>query len=104
MMIFDASLEDEAIDGWLKRSSETVSGSKGHVVSIDRWGKRQLAYEVDHKREGNYVVMTFSNGDTTLDELNRLLRLTEDVIRYKIIRLPDKLRSSVEKQTSKLAV
>jgi small subunit ribosomal protein S6 len=59
------------------------------VASVDRWGRRRFAYQINHKWEGIYVVLEIVTEATNLDELERSLRLADQVVRHKLIRLPD---------------
>ena len=65
-----------------------AKGGKVHGKP-DWWGKRRFAYEIKHKHEGYYVVMNSSPSPGALDDLERSLRLADDVVRHKLIRLPD---------------
>ncbi len=90
MIIFDAELEEPAISGVLERAVEIVRTNGGTPGPVDRWGKRTLAYEMRHKREGYYVVAEFSAEPKAAAELDRFLVLADEVMRHKIVRLPDK--------------
>jgi small subunit ribosomal protein S6 len=56
---------------------------------VDIWGKRRLAYEIGHKSEGWYVLVEVTGEPAALAELDRMLSLADEVIRHKVIRLPD---------------
>ena len=90
MIIFDAELEEPAISGVLDRALEVVRTNGGTPGSVDRWGKRAFAYEMAKKREGYYVLAEFSADPKASAELDRFLTLADEVLRHKIIRLPDK--------------
>ena len=90
MIIFDAELEEPAISGVLDRALEVVRNNGGTPGSVDRWGKRPFAYEMAKKREGYYVVAEFNAEPKASAELDRFLVLADEVLRHKIIRLPDK--------------
>ena len=62
----------------------------GNPGAVERWGKRTFAYEVNHKREGYYVLVELAGEVQTVAELDRLLALADEVVRHKVIRLPDK--------------
>ena len=62
----------------------------GNPGAIDRWGKRTFAYEVNHKREGYYVVMEFTRSPRPWPTLDRMLGLADEVVRHKVVRLPDR--------------
>jgi small subunit ribosomal protein S6 len=91
MIIFDAEVEEPAIQGVLERALETVRSNGGTPGTVDRWGRRALAYEMRHKREGYYVVAEYTAEPKASAELDRLLQLADEVLRHKIIRLPDKV-------------
>lgn len=63
----------------------TNQGAVGQV--IDPWGKRRLAYKIDHVSEGYYTVNRFESEPSTVDSLRRVLSLADDVLRHKVIRL-----------------
>ena len=89
MIIFDAELDEPAISGVLERALDVVRNGGGTPGSVDRWGKRAFAYEMNKKREGYYVVAEFSADPKASAELDRFLVLADEVLRHKIIRLPD---------------
>jgi small subunit ribosomal protein S6 len=98
MVIFDAAADPSAIQGVVDRTLETIRSSGGNPGTVDRWGRRPFAYEVNHKREGYYVLIELTGETQTVDDLGRLLTLADEVIRHKVIRLPDQVagRSRVQ--------
>jgi small subunit ribosomal protein S6 len=88
MVIIDAELDDEVIDATVKRIADQIGQRGGTVRKEDRWGRRRFAYEINHKHEGYYVVYEFVGG-SDLDQFERALRLADETIRHKIVRLPD---------------
>ena len=72
------------------RSATRSRPSGGEIATTDRWGKRRFAYEINHKTEGFYVVFEIVAEPGALDDLERSLRLADDVVRHKLIRLPDR--------------
>jgi|SRR5271163_4470188 len=91
MVIFDAASEPPAIQAVLDRALETITSAGGTPGAVDRWGRRSFAYEVKHKREGYYVLIDMSGEAQTVSDLDRFLTLADEVLRHKIIRLPDKV-------------
>jgi small subunit ribosomal protein S6 len=79
-------LEEDQITGLIQRFSNLVTNSGGEITSTDRWEKRRLAYEVNGRREGIYVVMAFRATPEVRAEMDRLMRITEGVIRHLIVR------------------
>lgn len=90
MIILEPELEESVVQGVINRTSEMVAANGGNVVTTDKWGKRRFAYEIDHKVEGFYVVLEIVTEASSLDDVDRFLRLADETIRHKILRLPDK--------------
>jgi small subunit ribosomal protein S6 len=89
MAIFEASTEPSLIQGVLDHALEVIRTNGGTPGAIDRWGKRTFAYEVNHKREGYYVVIEFTGEPRTVAALDRTFGLADEVVRHKIVRLPE---------------
>ena len=83
--IFDAVLDEAAINQKLERYHELVTGQDGEVTAVDHWGTRQLAYPVEKKKTGYYVVAHFRGDATALPEFERVLRLDESLLRYLVV-------------------
>ena len=58
----------------------------GTIVNVDEWGKRRLAYEIDHKNEGYYVVVDFQSESEFPAELSRVMGITDGILRCMIVR------------------
>jgi small subunit ribosomal protein S6 len=89
MLIFDASLEEETIRAAVDRFAAFIRERGGNPGKVDRWGKRRFAYELRHRWEGYYVLLEFTADVTVEEELHRMLSLADEVIRHKIIRIPE---------------
>jgi small subunit ribosomal protein S6 len=89
MVIVDADVDDAGVQAVLTRVTELVEADGGTVATSDLWGKRRYAYPINKKLEGIYAVLEISTPATNLDEVDRFLRLADDVVRHKNIRLPD---------------
>ena len=89
MLIFDASLEEETIRAAVDRYAEFIRSRGGDPGRIDRWGRRRFAYELRHRWEGYYVLMQFTAGVEIEEELHRMLSLADEVVRHKVIRIPE---------------
>ena len=92
MLIFDASLEEETIRAAVDRYAEFIRSRGGNPGRVDRWGKRRFAYELRHRWEGYYVLLEASAEPAVMDELHRMLSLADEVIRHKVVRIPDVTR------------
>jgi len=90
MIILDSQLEESAVQGVVNQVTELVNTRGGSVPTTDKWGVRRFAYEIDHKTDGFYVVLEIVTEASDLDDVDRFLRLADDTIRHKIIRLPEK--------------
>ena len=90
MIIFDPTLEDEAVRAEVDRSSDLIRSRGGNPGRVERWGKRRLAYEIRRHREGAYVVLEAHAEPATMADLDRALTLTDGVLRHKVVHLPEK--------------
>jgi len=90
MIIFEGDTEDDAVNRILQQSGKLIEAKSGRVAKTDRWGKRRFAYEIDHKWEGIYVVLEIVTEASNLDDVERMLRIADEVVRHKLIRLPDR--------------
>lgn len=89
VVIVDAGLDDEAIRNTIDRATELVRSRGGNPNRVDRWGKRRFAYELKHKWEGYYALLDITAEPAVVAELDRMLTLADEVLRHKIVRLPD---------------
>jgi len=88
--ILKPNLEEADIDARVATLAEVLTNGGGEVVGeIEKMGKRRLAYEIDDIREGFYVVMKFKSDAAQAKELERQMRLNEDVMRALLIRLEE---------------
>ena len=86
MFIADPELDERGLKKLTEQYLEIVTKEGGSVDGTDYWGRRKLAYEIQGKTEGNYVVVTYSCEPATSDELDRVLNLNESIVRTKILR------------------
>lgn len=89
MVIVDVDVDDAGQQAVLDRIAELVQADGGSVAKVDRWGRQRYAYPINKKLEGVYSVLEIVTPASNLDETSRFLRLADDVVRHKIIRLPD---------------
>ena len=86
LLMLDPELPDGRQDEIIKRARELVEGAKGTWVGHNVWGRRRLAYEINHKGEGSYHLLNFDADPETLAELSRILRITDGVMRHLAVR------------------
>ena len=89
LLMLEPDLADERQEEILARTRELVEGGGGAWVRHDIWGRRRLAYEIDHKNEGVYHLLQFDTEPETLEELSRVLRITDGVMRHMATRRSD---------------
>jgi small subunit ribosomal protein S6 len=87
MVILDPEADEAAVNGVADRITGILSDHGGDVSSVDRWGRRKLAFEIERKSEGYYLVMAFTAESEALPELDRVLSLADEVIRFMVVRL-----------------
>ena len=80
----DASLSDEVKEGFAQKVQDVVAANGGKVVSVDKWGVKKLAYPINYKTDGDYVVMTFEADGATVKEIERISDLSVEVLRRMI--------------------
>ena len=88
MFIVDADLTEEQIEPILEKYKTVVTNMNGVVGETGKWeqGRRKLAYEIDNRREGMYLLMNFEGTSEVPLELDRIFRISDDVFRHVIVR------------------
>lgn len=94
MVIFDAGLEDEVIRAFVDRVTELIATKGGQPGAVEHWGKRRFAYELRHRWEGYYVLVSAEAEPAVMADVHRMLSLADEVIRHKIVRIPDAVVAS----------
>jgi small subunit ribosomal protein S6 len=82
MLLLDPELAQERQDEIVTRARELIEKAGGTWEGQDAWGRRRLAYEIQHKEEAVYHVLFFTAAAETLDEISRVLRITDGVVRH----------------------
>jgi small subunit ribosomal protein S6 len=89
MLLIDPSLDEEAYAAVVDKASGVITGLGGVVDSSEDWGKRRLAYEVKGLSDGAYTVTHFHASPEAVAELDRVLHITDPVVRFMIVRRDD---------------
>lgn len=76
---------EDTVKGIIQKASAAVQAGGGKVNRVDEWGRRRLAYSINKKHEGFYVVMDYMSGAEASKELERSLKFNEDVLRYQTV-------------------
>jgi small subunit ribosomal protein S6 len=88
LLLLDPDLSDERQNEIISRTREQLERDGGTWERHDVWGQRKLAYEIGHKGDGFYHLLLFESGPETLDEISRILRITDGVMRHMAVRRP----------------
>ena len=86
MVIVDPGADEAALGQAVDRVTKIITDNQGTPGTVDHWGKRKLAHEIDKKAEGQYFIVPFQAEPTALTELDRVLSLADEVLRFKIVR------------------
>ena len=89
LLLLDPELSDEKQAEIVERAKTLVEQGGGTFDRHDPWGRRKLAYPIDKKDDGIYHLLTFSAPAETLDELSRVLKIDDDVLRHMATRRPE---------------
>jgi small subunit ribosomal protein S6 len=85
MLILPADADDQVIGTATDRITQILGGHGGSVDKVDRWGKRRLTYEIGHHSEGVYLVVECQADPAAVKELDRVLSLADEVVRFKVV-------------------
>lgn len=86
LLMLHPAMEPERQTEILDRLRNTVESAQGTIVTVDDWGKKKLTYEINHQTEGIYVDVVFNAEPATLTEVERVLGITDDVLRFMTVR------------------
>ncbi len=89
MLILPAEADDAVVNGVVERISKVIGESDGEVTNTDVWGRRRLAFEIDKHTEGVYIVVDITADPTSITELERVLHLADEVVRFKVTTKPE---------------
>ena len=87
--VTDPNLTDEEIDNLIKLVDQITVAAGGKVLKVEKWGKRRLAYPIDHREEGLYVLMTLECPPQHVKELDRRYRMNDRILRHLTVKVED---------------
>ena len=90
LYIVRADLDDDKVQDIVKRVNTLIEKAGGSIERTNVWGKRKLAYEVKHQKEGSYILQDFEIAQDRIPELEAALKITEEVLRHLVVRKPEK--------------
>jgi len=85
MLILPAEADDAVVAKATDRIAQVIKESGGEILATSQWGRRRFAYEIDRQSEGFYVIADFTADPEIIRELDRVLSLADEVIRFKIV-------------------
>ena len=86
LFFVDPAIEEDAHEALLARINSIITDQGGVIDSTEPWGKRKLAYEIDKLQDGDYTLINFHAEPTSIAELDRVLRITDAVVRFMVVR------------------
>lgn len=86
MFIVKPELEEENVNAVVEKFKTLIVNNGGEEATIDTWGKRRLAYDINDFHEGIYFLFNFKGVPETAQELDRVLKITDEILRFMIIR------------------
>jgi len=90
LFIVAPTLEEEVRASVLTRIENTITAGEGTIDNVDEWGKRKLAYEINGLAEGEYILIDFHADPANIAELDRILRINDNVVRHMIVHRSDR--------------
>lgn len=90
LLLLNPSLDEESRAALLEKIQGVITADGGVVDNVDAWGKRKLAFELDKLTEGDYTLIDFHTAPAAIAELDRVLHITDPVVRYMLVRREDK--------------
>ena len=92
--VMNPNAGEEAVDGLHAQVEEIITTRGGQIDKTDNWGRRRLAYEIDRHKEGTYVLELFNGTGEIVGELDRRLKVADNILRYLIVRVDEDLRKA----------
>lgn len=86
LYIIDNEISDEAKEAVVAKISAVITDNGGTIDGVDKWGTRKLAYPINYKTEGYYVLVNFTAQATLPSELERVMRITDSVVRFLVVK------------------
>ncbi|MDF2950184.1 MAG: rpsF [Sedimentibacter sp.] len=83
-LIILANLEEDVRNAEIEKVKNIITDRQGTIEKVNEWGQRRLAYEIDKKREGYYVFIDFTAGSDAVDEIDRICKISDNVVRHMI--------------------
>jgi small subunit ribosomal protein S6 len=92
VFVMKPDVPEEEVDKFVAQMENVVTSTGGAVQKVDKWGRRRLAYKVRGQREGQYVLFVIEGGPATVREFERVLKVSEPVIKFQTVRIDEELK------------
>ncbi|PYS34450.1 MAG: 30S ribosomal protein S6 [Acidobacteria bacterium] len=92
VFIVDPGVGDDEVMRLSETVQKIITSQGGHIVKTEMMGRRQLAYEINHKREGTYILLEIEGSGAEIAELERRMRVNDQILRYMTIRVDEDRR------------
>jgi small subunit ribosomal protein S6 len=92
LFVVRPDVTDEEIDPFIEQLKQVITNAGGTVDKADKWGVRRLAYRVQKRQEGYYVLLQFTSGPEAVKELERRMRVADLVMKFLTVRIDEKLK------------
>jgi len=89
LFFVNPTLEEDAREATSKRIDTAITSQGGTIDRVDAWGKRKLAYEINKMTDGDYTLIEFHADPASIEEIDRILSITDAVVRFIIVRRSD---------------
>ena len=94
LFIIRPDLEEEQTEAVVEKFTELLKTNGAEIIKLDKWGKRKMAYMVAKHWEGYYVLCQFKSEPEASHELERVFRITDEVIRFLVTRIDEEVEAS----------
>ena len=92
IFIVDPAAADDEVMRLSEGVQKIITGQGGSIVKTEMMGKRQLAYEINHRKDGNYVLLEVEGSGSEIAEVERRMRVNDQILRYMTIRVDEARR------------
>ena len=102
--ILRPNLGEEQFTEIIDRTNAIITNDGGAIICLDRWGVKRLAYEINKEIQGYYVYLNYAAPGRTVDEIERIFRIDDKVLRYLTVKLGDAMNAeSIEAEKQRIA-
>jgi len=86
MLVIDATLDSEATEKVIAKVEKLIEKNGGKIEKSEKWGKRRLAFPIKKHDEGYYYIIIFNGEGKTVNEIDRVLKITDEILRHMLVR------------------